>query len=508
MKKFFLPMILAVGLGSSAQTVDDAELFLARGLYGSPRFVAMGGAFTALGNDQSSIRINPAAASVFRTDNLGFSLGFQNTKNEANLLNGGATESIFNLPFENIGYVKKWETGGYKNKNHWAFSVGYNRVADFQREYSVNSALPIDTFGEGSLANFYLRNTFDVADNQGFEFLFSDELADFGLIEELAATQAGVLVEDTLGIYGVAFGNEVSRENANLNYNRIEDGSMDEFHLSLGGQYEDKFFYGAALGFSFLNYSNEEFVTENNLPNTGQVPFDASSYTFRRFNQINASGINIKLGLIYKPLQFWRIGASYETPTWYGVEQLYEFDVSSTFANGDRLQSDLFSTDGYQYQFRTPAIYRMGTAFILGKSGLISFDYEYSDPSQAETYRNGRSFNISNESISSANESYSQFFTPHNTLKAGAEIRLGPLVSLRGGYNWTQSIYADPENTRTNQMTYSGGIGFQNKRFGVNLAYLYSQWNRDDVVHQYLGEDLSESQITRTRVVLGANFNF
>ena len=71
--------------------------------------------------------------------------------------------------------------------------------------------------------------------------------------------------------------------------------------------------------------------------------------------------------LFFKPVHFWRIGGSYQTPSWYSVNQVYEFSVSSTFADGSAFTSDIFSTGEYSYRLRTPAIYRIGTSVVIGK---------------------------------------------------------------------------------------------------------------------------------------------
>ncbi|MCD6322107.1 MAG: hypothetical protein J7L77_03665, partial [Clostridiales bacterium] len=68
MKKILLFTFIFTVLISSAQTLsftDQAVLFSSDDNYGTARFVAMGGAFGALGGDMTAVEINPAGLGVF-----------------------------------------------------------------------------------------------------------------------------------------------------------------------------------------------------------------------------------------------------------------------------------------------------------------------------------------------------------------------------------------------------------------------------------------------------------
>src|SRR5690606_34915125 len=100
-------------------------------------------------------------------------------------------------------------------------------------------------------------------------------------------------------IRDVAFGNG-SDSPTDVRYRVDERGSRNEASVSFGGEANENFYYGISLGFPTLSYRKEDFVSELNLPND-TFPFDAPSYTLRRLNEIYATGINIKLGIILKP---------------------------------------------------------------------------------------------------------------------------------------------------------------------------------------------------------------
>ena len=64
---YLVSSLLIVSSSLFAQGEVDALRFSREGLYGTARAMSMGGAFGALGGDQSALAINPAGIGVYRT---------------------------------------------------------------------------------------------------------------------------------------------------------------------------------------------------------------------------------------------------------------------------------------------------------------------------------------------------------------------------------------------------------------------------------------------------------
>jgi hypothetical protein len=507
MKKIFALLFLSGAVALHAQTLDDIEMFNISDLHGTPRFVGMGGAFTSLGNDLSSVYINPAAAAVYRKSTVGLTLGFQ-TKNgaQSNFFGGEQNSSDFNLPLENIGLIRTFEVGPYKKETKYAFGLTYQRIADFNRSYSVQGINNLGAFGSGSLAEYWLnRNDPNSAVIDGAVGLTGNELSSFGLFEELAAFQTGILVESNDTINDIAFGSTNSAQ-TDILYNKTENGSHNELGITFGGEYQKNFYYGISIGIPVLSYRLEDRLTEFNLP-TDTFPFDATSYSLNRTNEIYATGINLKLGFIYNPAQWWRIGGSYQSPSWYGVNQVYEFSVNSNFSNGGPVDSEIFSTGEYTYGLRTPSIYRAGTSVVLAKRLILSADYEYADPSESRTYDRDRANSLFDSELVEGNNDVSEFMTGRTTIRLGGEFRTGP-IALRGGYVKQSSFYNDASLFRGDQTTLSGGIGLLTKRFDINITYARANHSRQDLAHPFASDQLIETDVTRNNFLIGANFRF
>ncbi len=497
MKKILIVLLSLAGISSYAQLIDDLALYNQRELHGTPRYIGLGGAFTALGNDLSSIHLNPAGASVYRFNNLGITFGLQTTNTNA-LLNDPGQElqtSDFNFLFENIGLVMKFDIGGSSDWSELSFGVTYNKLADFN-----NQSTALGTRGDS--ANLTLGQYWFIEAN-GFD---ENELSQQGLIEELAALQAGILLTDTNGIV-VDYGYYVPNS-SDITYRRQETGSLNEAAITLGGQYKNNFYYGISFGFPTLTYTMSDQVTEAGLLDSA-APFDVSSYTLNRYVEMYGNGFNIKVGAIYKPAQWFRAGFSYESPTWYTVNQFYEVDVTSRINDGPGFASDIFTTGEYSYRYSTPSIYRIGTAYIIGKSALISVDYEYSNLTQSNTYVGRNSFNVIESNIEQSDDNYTGVVQGISTVRFGGEYRIGP-VSLRGGYNLRQSQFRDEASYTSDISTWSTGLGFRGKQFTIDLAFAQTSFSQTYVVHPFLDNNgiNATSDFIRNNFTLGFTYRF
>ena len=423
---FFTALVLS-SLGLRGQIVEDVQLFNTNDLHGTPRFTAMGGAFTSLGNDYSAIHLNPAGQSVFRNSSLGFTLGFQGHSNSIEDFYGsGSTDNEFDVTIENFGLVTKFDVG--QESTDWSklsFGVTFNQKGQFQRSYQ-----------QGAFNNRQSLSQIWAESAEG------QNINNFQGLEEFAAWQAFTLVSDTNDvIIQDGYAHALDSDNR-INYDRQENGNINEAALTFGGQYKSNFYYGISFGFPSLTYRLEENVIESGFA-VDSVPFDIRNYNYNRLNEIQGNGFNVKLGIIAKPVQWWRVGVSYESPTWYTVDQYTEFSISSNAANGESFESDIYASGDYSYNLRTPQIVRFGTSFIIADYGILSFDYEYRDATQNNLSTGNNSFNINENQLQGNNNDIQNLMTEVHSFRAGAEARLG-VIFLRGGFNWQNSLYEDP----------------------------------------------------------------
>ena len=136
MKKiiFFLALA-AVNFTTYSQSLgyEDLSIMFSRNdRNGSARFVAMGGAFGALGGDVTAMTINPAGISIFNQRNASIALQSKSTDYSTNYYGNSTTtqEDFFNI--SSVGSVLTFENISNDEWSKLAIGVNYRILADFE----------------------------------------------------------------------------------------------------------------------------------------------------------------------------------------------------------------------------------------------------------------------------------------------------------------------------------------------------------------------------------------
>lgn len=513
MRKLSLLIVCTLAFSSAiGQTVDDIALFSKTGLNGSPRFTAMGGAFTSLGNDPSAIGINPASGAVNNYSAINFSFGVDNeTSRLSNFYGSEKLSNEISSSFQNFGVNFLLRAS---NDTRVSLALSVNRLANFDRSFSINGPGNEYTLGE-YWADESAGLSPDVISNDAY-----------------AAWQAFLLVPDSstgnILQNGYAYDEFINGElvsNSDVQYTVNQFGSFNETNIALAIDQSSKFYYGLSLGFPSLNFRREEFITED-LLNNDNPPYSASSYTYRRLNDLNANGFNLKLGLIYKPIETIRLGISYESPSWYTINQFYETDINASFTQepepgeGTNISSDILEETGlYSYRLRTPSIFRVGISGVLWKKLVLSADYNRQGLGDNRLYTNRRSFNIEKSLLQNDYQPVVDQLlnSQRESFALGAELKLENFF-LRAGYRLDESAYKSEFKATTvaDLETFSGGIGYRNGPWTFNITYLNGQQEYTQVGYRGFDEngdsfevidDISVSSVNQN-VIFGVGYKF
>jgi len=464
MKKI-VSLILSITLAASlyAQTTDDALLFAQEQYEGTARSLAMGNAFTALGGDLGGLGINPASSGVFRHSQVVFTPSLTTTRSQASYL--GTVDNTRNTGFtvSNFGTVISFETGRYSGLLNYNFGIVYNRKNTYRSKMAAHGTTD-QTSMLSSLA----------AALDGYDWTEIDLEKTSNPYTSTNASWPGILAWNSyllapLSYLGGKYADITDAYFASTeNYNDVDDilyiaGNLDqkfrrrtyggdqEFSLNFGGNVNDIFYFGANLNFQSINRTIEEYYEESaqnpKLFDDGFVSMD-NSYWLRT----RGSGVNLKVGVIVTPVAGLRLGATVTTPTWYNLTDEWNYTMNSAFTNSKSYT--IYSPTGtWNYKFSTPMCWSLGAAYTFWDRGLISVDYESANYGA-----------ISNE------------FQRAGILRTGAEVRIGQLISLRGGYQY----YTPAVKGGVATHVYSAGIGFNfGDAFTLDLA-----WNRSSAQSQ------------------------
>ena len=442
----------------SSQNASDALRYSRIFYGGTARFQGMGGAFGALGADFSVIATNPAGLGIYKSSEITVtpSVSINPTSSEYNGEIGNDTKTVFALG--DFGCVftikphKKNKSGGFQNFN---LGFGLNRQNDY------NSRLYIH--GPNNTSSMMT----DWVNTLNSQFLSPDNIDQKYQFDIALATNANLIyLDDTLNR---KYANDAPNGGVYQQKYVTTRGSINEFDFSFGGNFEDKLYFGATIGIPTIRYYEdsqyEEFDNGDTIPYFRYLSYQQSLET-------HGTGVNLKVGVIYRPANWVRIGASIHTPTYYGnMKDNYN---SYMFASFDSLASTpQYSPLGYfNYQMATPFRAIGSLAFIIGQYGLISAEYEYVNYNQARFYSTEGSsvFQDVNDEIKAS------YKTPLN-IRFGTEWKIQDF-RVRGGFGYYGTPYQSGLNTGERYVA-SGGIGYRGKHFFADLTYVWSQTKQE-----------------------------
>ena len=456
MKKFIIAfVVLCICQPLLAQNEVDALRYSWTGIGGTARYVGMGGAFGALGADFSTLSTNPAGIAMYRRSELTFTPGFVNTITSSTYETNRNSENEFVLNVNNLGLVATFEPEDV-NWIKSSFGVGYNHQANFNQVISISGRN-----SRNSIANVYVEQAngtlYDDVTNQ-YPFASGGAWETF-IIDP---------VENEESLYQPAF-NPGADKNQILDIER--SGSMGEVVLSFGGNFRDKLYMGMTVGIPRVRFEEERTYREIiDDPNSPLRSFEQTDEL-----ETSGSGVNVKAGLIYRVSPWLRVGAAAHTPTWLTLSDIYSTEFSAQFEDEGGDPDDYISPAGsFDYRLRTPARFIGSAAFLLGKRGLISADYEYVDYSQAKLSPYDE--RVNNYEFELENETIDNLYRSTHNVRVGIEWRVLPPLKIRGGVMYQQSPYVSGEGANNpDVIAVSGGIGYRGTKMHINLSYSRQQ---------------------------------
>lgn len=489
---FFCPSLLL------AQGATDAFNISQTDLKGTARFMSMGGAFGALGGDITTLIQNPAGLGVYRNSELAVTLDFSN-QSTGNKIDGfNSTDNRFKFSCNNFGYIAainlNSDVSPYIN-----FGASYNRTKSFERTYqgyygSLNTSMSnyIANVTNGISANdlgYDLDSNGNPVYNGGYDpYGNAPWLSVLGYNSFLISPTA----EDNT-LYDGIFSRGSSTGSGT--YRARERGDISEFSLNFGGNIYDVLYYGIGVGVTNFDYRLESNYSErinNGVILGSEKEVVSGEYNIANRLVMDGNGVNFKMGVILRPIDNIRLGFAFHTPTYYtmtnrmGVSSAYNFGKSYQGVQPNSAVPVL--EDAYDYDFQSPWRFIASAAYLFGRRGLVSFDYEY-------TNYPGMSLDSHNYDYRNENNDIKIYYKSGSTFRVGGEYRLTNQLSLRLGYSYQTSpvkqqvlngreiVYTSGTNTaytldRSIQY-YTGGLGYRFSNLYLDLAYIFRLQKQD-----------------------------
>ncbi len=561
MKKIYIIFTIgcSISLLCHAQSAIDAYRFSQPDLRGTARFMSMGGAFGALGGDLSTLSQNPAGIGVYRSNEVGFTLDmdFQKATSQSNGDNSSINQNKFYL--DNIGGVATIRMGGALKNLNLGFT--YNKAVSFNRRYkgySPNLKNSMSNYIAG-IANGSNLTVGDVTSTDGYD---PYNPTDGGYVADWLAILGydSYLINPNGDPDNPSWTGQFGRNTTGIgNFDVEEKGSVDEYNIAIGGNINNKVYWGMNFDIVNFDYKLDALWGENLQnayvynPNTKNIEQTESRWAMRNLYRANGTGFNFQAGVIVKPIQELRLGFAFHTPTWIGITETFSANTKMTYYGQNLSASTNNGSPGSQdYNFASPWKLIFSAAGVIGKSFIISadyqidlyktmkfseannygygYDYDYGDdwdwgiyPSPAAPTRSSDVYNLTNQDVK-------DIYRTTNTLRLGAEYRFTPNFSLRAGYSFvsspvqakvkegTETIYTAgtiPNYRFDNTTNYiTCGLGYHTGGFYIDVAYVYKHMGSE--YHAYTPDPSSPQypspsaklSLNNSRIILSTGFKF
>lgn len=443
---------------------------------GTARVQAIGGAMGSLGGDITATFVNPAGLAFYRTGDLVLTPHLRFGKTKGSYLGTERQDNNNRMTLGTSGVV--FGGSSYSgNVKSAAFSLAYNRMGDFNSAFRYEGANNRSSFSQRYLEEASGLNANAVA--QDFPYGASLALNTYYIdtirgangqvagFKSLANPATGLLQRQTLS----------------------SSGGIDEFALAGAANINNKVMVGGTVGFPYLRYNRESQFVEADATDNPTNNFNAASITDELTTR--GWGLNLKLGLIYKPQESWRLGFAFHTPTLFNLSDNYFVSMSTDTENyqGEWTQTseNLTGTrSDFRYMLVTPYRALASVSYVLREvedvsrqRGFLTADVEYVNYKAASFQPDADNVNDpdTKEYLRTLNTAIDNAHKGAFNFRVGGELKFTTLM-VRAGAAYFGNPYQNINGEKGSRMNLSGGLGYRNRGFFVDLAFVYAM-NRD-----------------------------
>lgn len=510
MKKIFLTLCTALMLCSAAKgdafdsggLVIDPSTITAFDIFnssttqfslGTARSAAMAGAMTSLGADASSMSINPAGMGMYRSNEIVFTpmMTFSRAKSNAAAFEGNSKNRFGIGNFSMVAKLRESSTGVTAIN----MGIAYNRLADFNYKYSFATQ---GTAGSSSIADIF-AGQLAAGQITSTQLKGNYDGAGYFMWDRFDPTYWGAILGYKTGLINDSnggWGRDMIGSAAGVDgYTTVESkGSAGEWVWSLGMNFGSKFYLGFSLGAATINRERHIYYGEG----YSYTADPALNYQMEHFNydqvaKMKGTGVNFKIGAIYRPVESLRIGVAFHTPTYYSVTYSYQGGMTSEIKANNNVDDYKLDSNGYirppfseetvvlvddgdySWSYTSPTRLMFGVSYTIAKQLILSVDYE------RDWYNSMR---LKDSPYGALYKGYiKDTFKGSNTVRAGAEWRFIPQMAVRMGYGlWSgaltdnTAIYSSPVTYRTEYMSAGFGVALS-KHFTIDATYQFCKNN-------------------------------
>ena len=513
MKKYLLLPVLFISTIIQAQVPEDALRYSFYPQNGTARNLAIGGAMGSLGGDINATFVNPAGLGFYKTREFVLTGGYLLNNNKAQYRETDSKTNKNGFGFGTSGFV--FGAPGYQKGKSSAIAVAVTQTANFNNQLHYKGLNNYSSYSE-QFAEEFSKSGYSIDEvlnvNSPLPYGSAPALYTY-LIDTV--TVNGIPQVKGAPEYILDAGQALQQE-----MNKTTKGGITEIALAFAHNSNDKWYWGATIGIPIINYTSNTYFKENDT--SGNTTNHFKQFDYNDDFKTSGVGFNAKIGVIYRPKEYIRVGLAIHTPTFMSLTDtrtttlsteienpVDHFSVSSqTFTNNQPGES--------QYAQNTPFKAILSASYVFREienvkkqRAFVTLDIEYVN-------HKGSKFSSDNESPTEVEKTY--FNELNKVVKAdykgnvnfrlGGELKFNTIMG-RLGFAYYGNPYKDAAY-KANRMLMSGGLGYRNKGVFIDLTYVYAI--SKDVNFPYRLEDRANTYATvkeqRGNIVATVGFKF
>lgn len=481
MKKYLLSTILLTGAKLFAQIPEDVLKYSFFPQNGTARSLAIGGAMGSLGGDISTIYVNPAGLGNYRTGEVVLSPSWFLNNNKADFRDTRSINKKNNFGMGPIGIVFG-AANRYQPTSSQAVSFAVTQTASFNNTVQYK--------GYNNYSSFAEQWAEDVARNGSIDNVYADPAYAYG-----AAQALHTYLVDTFRVGNdlqvKALPEFILQNGQSLLQEKtiVSSGGIYDIAIGYAYNHKDKWLVGGSLGIPILSYKNSTTFTEKDTSSDAHNNFDNFTYTDNY--STTGAGLNLKLGVIYKPEEHIRLGLALHSPTFMfsltdkrnsslsantedynGVSSI----TSSTLPNGQPGQNKYSMLTPWRVMVSGSYVFRE-VQDVRRQKAFITADIEYSGYKQGSFYSvEENPTDTSLKYYKALNNVIKKEYKGNFNFRLGGELKFNVFM-IRLGAAYYTNPYKDPA-LKASKFLASGGLGYRNKGFFIDVTYVHA-FNKD-----------------------------
>ena len=480
MKKLLYIFLLLPATQVFAQVPEDALRYSFYPQNGTARNLATGGVMGSLGGDITANYVNPAGLGFFKTREIVLTPSYFLNNQTANFRDVKTAAKDNNFAFGPMGVIIG-QPNRYNPRNSSAFSFALTQTANFNNTIRYKGLNNLSSFSE-SFAEEFSKSGYSI----------DDVLNTMSPLPYTSALGLQTYLIDTATINGqtVVRGAPENILDAGqaLQQDMLKTTSGGIYELALSGAFNknDQWYFGGSLGIPIINYkSNTTFTESDTSSNTGN---GFKSFTYNDEFRTVGVGVNVKLGVIYRPEEHIRFGLALHTPSVFFQRDKHTASLTTNLETAAG-QPETFSASSLLFTNNQEGVsrYLQSTAWrailsgsyvfreiedVRKQKGFISADVEYVN-------HRGSRFSSDNEEVTDDEKTYYKALNDvvKNLYKGAFNFRVGGelkfnVIMARLGFGYYGNPYKDAD-FKANRMVLSGGLGYRHKGMFIDLTYAH-----------------------------------